>query len=89
MLYSKPEDFIKTEVKKHNHYFKQCPFDKIDVYRVTEIFEVNHPCLQHALKKVLCTGGRGYKSIDVDIQDAIDSLLRWQEMKEEYEAATN
>jgi len=45
---------------------------------------VTDPCLQHAIKKLLVAGGRGGgKDITRDIQDAIDTLLRWQEMRKE------
>jgi hypothetical protein len=33
--------------------------------------------------KLLVTGGRGFKDIDHDIQDVIDTLVRWQEMRKE------
>lgn len=70
--------------KKHNHYFRPCPYDHIDVYRVLELFNVADPCLQHAIKKLLVAGGRGAgKSIDKDIQESIDSLERWQAMRVE------
>lgn len=42
------------------------------------------PCLQHAVKKLLVAGGRGGgKDISRDIQETIDALRRWQEMREE------
>lgn len=72
---------------KHNHYFRACPFDSIDVYRVLQIFGVTDPCLQHALKKILVAGGRGHKDISRDVQDAIDTLVRWQAMRAEEKAA--
>jgi hypothetical protein len=65
------------------HYFKDCPYGKIDVYRVIELWTVTDPCLQHALKKILCAGGRGHKDQATDIQQAIDSLRRWQQMRKE------
>ena len=68
---------------KHLHYHKPCPFDSIDVYRVLELFEVDNPCLQHAIKKLLVAGGRGAKDISQDVQEAIDTLTRWQEMRSE------
>ena len=70
---------------KHSHYHKPCPFDSIDVYRVLELFEVANPCLQHAIKKLLVAGGRGAKDISQDVQEAIDTLTRWQEMRSEEE----
>lgn len=70
---------------KHNHYFKPVGhLDYVDVYRVLELFNVTNPCLQHAVKKLLVAGGRGGgKDISRDIQEAIDTLVRWQAMRGE------
>lgn len=57
--------------------------DSLDVYRVLELWGVHHPALQHALKKVLAAGQRGAKSTAQDVQEAIDSLQRWQAMAAE------
>ena len=75
-------------MRKHNHYFKPCPFSHVDVYRVLVLFDVSDPCLQHAIKKLLVAGGRGSKDAGKDVAEAIDSLIRWQEMRKE-EAAAN
>lgn len=82
--------FLKTvplvpEYKVHSHYFKDVSkLDTIDVYRVLSLFNVTDPCIQHAVKKLLVAGGRGAgKDINKDIQEAIDSLLRWKEMRAE------
>ena len=76
---------------KHNHYFKQVPAGAthIDVYRVLMMFNVTDPCLQHAVKKLLVAGGRGAgKDLGKDVQEACDSLNRWQEVQaEDNEAA--
>lgn len=71
--------------KKHNHYFKDVStLNTVDVYRILKLFNVTDPCLQHATKKLLVAGGRGAgKDIDRDVQEAIDTLLRWQEMRRE------
>ena len=69
--------------ENHNHYFKPCPYDTLDVYRVINIFGVSDPCIQHALKKLLCSGVRGHKDQSKDIQDVIDTLERWKQMREE------
>jgi hypothetical protein len=50
---------------------------------VIDLFKIQHPCLQHAVKKLLVSGGRGHKDEDRDIQDVIDSCVRWQEMRKE------
>ena len=69
--------------EEHNHYFKPCPYNTLDVYRVINIFGVTDPCIQHALKKLLCSGVRGHKDQSKDIQDVIDTLERWKQMREE------
>lgn len=74
-----------TEKRQHHHYFKSVKhLDYIDVYRTLSLFNVTDSCLQHAIKKLLVAGGRGAgKDIDTDIQEAIDSLTRWKEMRNE------
>ena len=75
--------------ENHNHYFKPCPYDTLDVYRVISIFGVSDPCIQHALKKMLCSGVRGHKDQSKDIQDVIDTLERWKQMREEDDKITS
>jgi hypothetical protein len=69
--------------KVYNHYYKPCPYSHIDVYRVIDLFEITHPALQHALKKIMVAGGRGAKNINKDVEEAIVSLNRFLEMKNE------
>lgn len=68
---------------KHSHYFKSVAhLDVIDVYRVLELYDVRSPHLQHAIKKLLVAGGRGAgKNIERDVQEAMDTLSRWFEMR--------
>lgn len=70
---------------KHPHYHKDVRhLEVIDVYRVLHLFNVTDPCIQHAVKKLLVAGGRGAgKDIAKDVQEAIDSLQRFQEMRVE------
>lgn len=69
---------------KHSHYKKNVAgLSMIDVYRVLDLFGVTDPCIQHAAKKLLATGLRGHKDAARDIQDAIDTLERWKEMRAE------
>ena len=75
--------------ENHNHYFKPCPYDTLDVYRVISIFGVSDPCIQHALKKLLCSGVRGHKDQSKDIQDVIDTLERWKQMRDEDDKITS
>lgn len=75
----------RRHTRKHTHYFKNVePYGEIDVYRVLSLFEVTDPALQHAIKKLLVAGGRGAgKDISQDVQEAIDTLERWKEMRAE------
>lgn len=71
-------------IKKHSHYKKDVSnLQFVDVYRVLQMFEVTHPAVQHAAKKVLCAGQRGAKDWAKDIQEAIDSLQRALDMAKE------
>lgn len=74
--------------EKHPHYHKNVRhLADIDIYRVLERFGVTDPTIQHAVKKLLVAGGRGAgKGQDQDVQEAIDSLLRFQEMRIEDES---
>ena len=69
--------------EQFSHYFKDCPYDRIDVYRVLQLFNVTDPALQHAIKKLLVAGGRGSKDIGEDVGEAIVALERWAEMRRE------
>ncbi len=69
------------QVRQHSHYKKDVSnLEFVDVYRVLKLFDVTDPCLQHAIKKLLCSGRRGAKSSDQDVQEALDSLVRFQQM---------
>ena len=70
----------------HEHYFKDVTHLKtIDVYRVLDLFGVSNPCVQHAVKKLLCSGQRGVKDTRQDVQEAVTSLVRYLEMQTEDE----
>lgn len=76
------------EQPKHEHYFKDVShLNKIDVYRVIDLWQIADPALQHALKKVLAAGKRGAKNQAQDVDEAIDSLVRWKQMQAENELA--
>jgi hypothetical protein len=73
----------------HDHYKKDVSHLKfIDPYRIADLYGMDGGPIEHAFKKMLCAGMRGHKSRERDVQDAIDSLLRWQEMQAE-DAARN
>lgn len=73
---------------KHNHYFRDCPYNKIDVYRIIEIFEITDPVAQHILKKCIATGKRGHKDVERDWQDILDSAQRKIQMLAEDKTAS-
>lgn len=73
-----------SNAKDFPHYFKDVSnLSHVDVYRVLLLFGVTDPCLQHAAKKLLCAGSRGGKDQAKDIEEAIATLRRWQEMRAE------
>lgn len=47
---------------------------EVDVYRVLDAFKTESPAIDHAVKKMLCTGIRGHKDYLTDIDNAIESL---------------
>jgi hypothetical protein len=73
-------------MNEYKHYQKSVEHLKwIDVYRVLVLFGVSNPCLQHAIKKLLCAGQRGAKDERKDIEEAVSSLVRCLEMQTEDE----
>lgn len=72
-----------TRREKYPHYYKKSPTLYIDVYRILDLYEVSDPCIQHAIKKLLAAGKRGAKDSGKDVTEAIVSLERWHEMREE------
>jgi hypothetical protein len=79
------KEFMREQavVMKATKYLKHCPYDYIDIYRILDLYNVTDPCIQHAVKKLLCAGKRGYKEVEKDVEEAIMSLQRWEEMREE------
>lgn len=69
---------------KHAHYFHSVAhLQSVDIYRMLQLLGIADPALQHAFKKVAAAGKRGAKSAAQDVQEAIDSLARWQGMRAE------
>ena len=58
-------------------------YNKLDIYRILKLYEVSDPCLQHAIKKLLCAGKRGAKNFLQDVSEAMQSLQRFLEMQGE------
>lgn len=79
-----PAGGANAQQRRHSHYFKSVRgLDSVDVYRVLQLFAVTDPCIQHAVKKLLVAGGRGVKDQAKDVAEAIDTLVRWVEMRAE------
>ncbi len=73
---------------KPTHYFKDVTHKNgVDVYRFQSllVWRNRDPCVQHAVKKLLCSGQRGVKDTRQDVQEAITSLVRCLEMQTEDE----
>jgi hypothetical protein len=71
--YAKIVTFKKKQLSK---YHVDCKGVNIDVYDVLKAFDVVNPATQHAIKKLLKGGQRGFKDVNKDYQEAIDSILR-------------
>ena len=54
----------------------------VDVYDVLVAFDVRCPAMQHAIKKMLCSGLRGHKDSTQDKTEAIESIKRSIELEE-------
>lgn len=79
-------DMFKNEcmvesVQIGNKYQRECKGIYIDVYDVLKAFEVTNPATQHAIKKLLASGKRGYKDVVQDLTEARDSINRAIELE--------
>ena len=63
-----------------NKYKVKCKGAEIDVYDVLDAFKVTNPAIQHAIKKLLKGGARGYKDKEQDYNEAIKSINRGIEL---------
>ena len=64
-------------------YKVKCKSEEIDVYDVINAYNISCPGSQHALKKILKPGQRGFKNFEEDIKEAIISLERAIEINRE------
>ena len=64
-----------------NKYVKNIKGVDIDVYDVLQGFEVINPAVQHAIKKLLMAGARGYKDKVLDLKEAKQSIERAIELE--------
>ncbi len=74
---------IPENTTSYPHYFKALPKNvtHVDVYWVLQAWSVSNPAVQHAVKKMLCTGNRGVKDKTTDLEEARDSLNRAIELE--------
>jgi len=83
LLYSEGEFAKRAATKQQiSKYHVDCKGVNIDVYDVLKAFDVVNPATQHAIKKLLKGGERGFKDVNKDYQEAIDSILRAIELNE-------
>lgn len=64
-----------------NKYQRECKGILLDVYDVLHAFKVSNSASQHAIKKLLATGQRGYKDTIQDLTEARDSIDRAIELE--------
>ncbi len=83
----RPSPAPATIAQTYSHYFREVPYSHVDVYRVLQLFGVTDPCIQHAVKKLLAAGARGAKDQAKDVSEAIVSLRRWEQMRDEEQHA--
>lgn len=69
--------------QKDNKYVRVIKGVDMDVYDVLKGFNVTCPAMQHAIKKMLCSGLRGYKGTSQDKEEAIVSIQRSIELDAE------
>jgi len=72
-----------SAVKPLSKYERKLRSEVIDVYDVLKAFNVTCPAMQHAIKKMLCTGLRGHKDFQTDAKEAIKSIERAMELNNE------
>lgn len=75
----------KENTNKHDHYYVDVPYERVDVYRMIEIIGITCPVAQHVFKKAWACGKRGYKDLKTDWLDILDQAKRKLEMLQEDE----
>lgn len=71
-----------------NPYVRWVPGQHIDVYDVLVAFDVRHPALQHAVKKLLAQGS-GEKSQHENVIEARQCITRYLDMQAARDAASS
>jgi hypothetical protein len=71
------------KVKAKSKYHRVIKGVEIDVYDVLKVYGVTCPAIAHAIKKLLLPGERHAKTWEQDINEAIASLERARELRNE------
>lgn len=74
---------------KGAHYRKMFHGRNLDPARICLVYKITHPSQQGLVKKILCPGARGKKSLKEDIEDIISGCERWLQIIEEDEEDEN
>lgn len=77
----KQNNYLGIYKRSHNKYKRKVPSLNIDVYDILKVFNVVNPATQHAIKKLLCAGDRGYKDKVQDLKEALASIERAIELE--------
>lgn len=86
ILLKHPDKNAADSSEAYPHYYKSVARLKyVDVYRILALYNVTDPTVQHAIKKLLVAGGRGAKEQRKDIEEAIASLQRGIQIRNEDE----
>lgn len=78
------KEALKKLIKEErpSKYRRKVPSTNVDVYDILKAFNVVNPATQHAIKKLLCAGDRGYKDKVQDLKEALASIERAIELEE-------
>lgn len=73
----------KDKVDDGSKYRKIIKDVDVDIYDILAAFKVCNPAVQHAVKKLLAAGGRGYKDKVTDLEEARWSIERAIELEKD------
>lgn len=76
-------DIVKEPTNKYQRVIKGIT---VDIYDILTAYRPECPAIEHAVKKLLCTGKRGHKSYKEDLEDAKASINRALELYEQHNA---
>lgn len=66
-----------------NHYNISYKGLRLDPYRISVLYGIEHPAHQHALKKLLRAGRGPHKDLRNEIHEIQETLNRWLNMIDE------